>query len=383
MRRRTLLSAALAAALPSLVGCEDLLPARTGRSGTPVRLLLGGDTGFGESYPVAAAGRRPIVETVGYDHSLQGLAPLLRRADYSVVNLETPLTTLRSTPLVGKEYVHWSDFEKAPASLRAHGVNALGLANNHTMDLGLEGLEQTLEAIRRHGLAGFGGGATAAQAAAPLEKMFTTRGGRNVHVAIFGMFEYRKRYDEAHQFYAGPSRGGVNRLAIEQFAEQVAAFRRRAPDGFVIAWPHWGANYAWRTGQQARAGRALVDAGADMVVGHHGHVLQEVERYQGKWILYGIGNFMFNAPGRYDEFPDVLPYGLAVDLAFHDEPRSLPVVRLHPILSDNSATNFQPRPGDQAVVERVLGALSRRARPATRERMATASTEVGPCIRLF
>jgi len=119
-----------------------------------VRILFGGDTGHAESYHelYPLAGEPDVIATRGYDYSLEKLAPILRRADYTVLNLETPLTLRKTSPLAGKDYYHWSHPERATETLAAYGVDAVSLANNHTLDFGLGGLEDSFEALRRYGV---------------------------------------------------------------------------------------------------------------------------------------------------------------------------------------------------------------------------------------
>lgn len=337
-----------------------------GREAAPpreTRVLLGGDTHFGESYRLDPGkdNGRSAVERYGYEHSLQNLKPLLQRADFALLNLETPLSEETSNALSSKEYVHWTNPEKAAATLAGAGIDAVGLANNHSLDMGQPGLIKTFETLGRNRIAYFGAGKDIASARAPYIKDISLPNGKRVTLAIFGMFEERAKYRDEYQYYALNERAGVAAIDPARFRKEVAALRSRNSDIYVIAFPHWGQNYRWRNRRQAKLGHALIDAGADIVVGQHGHALQEVERYRGKWILYGIGNFLFNAPGRFGEYPDVLPFGLAVELAFRDaEPRN-PEVRLYPMASNNRVTSYQPRPASSKEVESIIAAIKGRS----------------------
>lgn len=382
MRRRAFLASSLALSFGNVVtGCR-VLPAH-GYYGAPFRLLVGGDTNFAESYDIERGGQATTyVAAYGYEHSLVRLAPLLKRADYTVLNLETALTQPPTRALPRKAYRHWSNGDETSGQLAMHGVDAVGLANNHTLDFGVTGLEDTLKSLRRHNIKWFGAGDNAYDASLPLIIRVPTDDGRDRHVAFFGLFEYRRPYDDQYHFYASARRGGANRLDVGDFARMVRRYRRRHPSLFVIAYSHWGRNYDWRTDEQAAKARALIDAGADMVVGHHAHVLQEVEHYRGRWILYGIGNFMFNAAGRFARHPDVLPYGLAVELLFPRSMMTLPEPRLYPIQSNNLVTNFQPRVADDEGFQRVFDTLARRSDGATRARLTPGADALGRFIRL-
>jgi poly-gamma-glutamate capsule biosynthesis protein CapA/YwtB (metallophosphatase superfamily) len=310
-------------------------------------VLIGGDTHFGENYFLNDDGseRSPgSGANVNYEKGFAQLKPLLDRSSFALVNLETPLSLPRPDAPADKDYVHWTDPAKAGPALRAAGINAVGLANNHIYDQGEGGLGETLDRIAEFEITGIGAGRTLAEAQAPLIREIDLPGGGKRQLAIFGMFEERKRYRDEYKVYAEASRPGVAPINVKAFEGAVRALRTTRPEVFVIAYPHWGDNYSWATDDQIALGRELVEAGADMVIGHHGHNLQEIERYRGKWILYGIGNFLFDAPGRYADYPEVLPFGLAVELRFGPAKAAPPLVRLYPVLSDNKVSGYQPRP---------------------------------------
>lgn len=382
MRRRTFLTSSLALSLGNVVTGCGAAPA-AGSSGSSFRLLVGGDTNFGERHDIeeGVAATTSVAE-FGYAHSLERLAPLLKRADYVVLNLETPLTGAQTPALASKSYLRRSDVARAPEQLRFHGVDAVGLANNHALDFGVPGLKDTFGALRHHDIKWFGAGDNAYDASLPLIVKIPTDDGRDRRVAFFGLFEYRRRYDEQYHFYASPKNAGANRLDVAAFSRMVRRYRRRHPSLFVVAYAHWGRTYAWRTDYQTAKARALIDAGADMIIGHHAHVLQEIEQYRGKWILYGIGNFIFNAPGRFAGRPDVPPYGLAVELLFPKSRTAPPEPRLYPILSNNAVTGFQPRLADNGEFQGVFDTLARRSDSATRAGLASGADAMGRYIRL-
>ena len=371
-------SALLSSAMSGSLGAEP--------GSDSFRILLTGDVSFGENYQADAArrGRPDLLAERGYDYPLARLEPILRRADYTIVNLETPLTGLERSPLAdaGKDYYHWGHIDKTPGRLVAYGVDAVGLANNHMLDFGVPGLKDTFRSLKRYGIASFGAGEDAADAAEPLVRLFRV-GRREVSIGLIARFERRKSY-ELFGFYAGARTPGVNPLDPQALPAQVAGMRRRNPGIFVISYVHWGSNYAWRTPEQQRHARALIDAGVDMVVGHHGHMLQEIERYRDKWIIYGLGNFMFNSAGRFASFPEAVPYGLAMELVLQDRAGSaLHEVRLYPIMSDNLKVDYQPRIAKGHDADRAFGALLRRSALGADQRLASrGSDKVGPFLRL-
>ncbi len=135
----------------------------------------------------------------------------------------------------------------------------------------------------------------------------------------------------------------VTFLNASWYKEQIQKLRQENPCAYIVAFPHWGSNYNWKSKKQARLARIMVDAGADLVIGHGAHMAQEIEQYRGKWIFYSLGNFVFNSPGRYQK-ESAHPYSLAarLDIAQKNEILSL-TLRAYPIFSDNRISNYQPR----------------------------------------
>lgn len=377
MNRRAFLGAA--GALGIAAAATPFLLQRRPAAGPGFRLFLGGDVHHGENY--VRSGRRVAAE-FGYDHSFAYLQPLISRANYAVVNMETPATALEQSPVTGKHFLHRTNPDEAPAALARHAIRAVGLANNHTMDFGPQGLLDTFAALQRHRIRIFGAGRNLAEAEIPLTLRIPSAGEPR-HVALFAMFEHRPAPDPAHDFYATPSRPGVAKIDARRFEQLVRSYRERFENLYVIAFAHWGRNYAWRTPEQRELGRRLIEVGADTVIGHHGHNYQEIERYRGKWIFYGIGNFIFNSWGRWSEFPTMPRYGLPVELDFALDGSRDPLARLYPILVDNARTNFQPRiPDEGEAADALRRLLARSELSAGRSDLDLARDELGVHLRM-
>jgi hypothetical protein len=309
------------------------------------KILFIGDTSFGENYQLANRehGQPNILEEKGYDYPLARLKPLLMQADLVIANLETPVTNLPTSPVTGKkDYVHWTDVVLAPKHLKAHNIHTVSLANNHTLDYGVPGLEQTLDILRKSEIAAFGAGRNQQEAARPFVKDLPV-GGRVFKLAVFGAFEFFPDYDRQYHFYASADRAGAHQLALDKLAAEIARLKAAEPATYVVVFPHWGENYVWKSKSQTDLAHGLVDAGADLVIGHGAHMIQEIEPYRGRWIIYSLGNFMFNSPGRY-KLKGVDPYSLAAELVVRaDGDRLSKSIRVYPIFTDNQITNYQSR----------------------------------------
>ncbi len=310
------------------------------------KILFIGDTSFGENYQVRFKQRagKNILEDRGYDYPLLNLKRILRQSDFVIANLEAPITDIIKSPLsdMAKGYLHWTDKRKAPKYLKKHNIKIVSLANNHTLDYGIEGLKQTLGVLRKNGMEWIGAGVNETEAGQPYLRQFAI-GQQVFKLAVIAGFEYRKTYDHDFAFYANSKVGGVNALSVKNVSTQVRQLKETIPNVYVVVFPHWGQNYMWKSKRQWELAHQIIDAGADLILGHGAHMMQEIEKYNGRWILYGIGNFMFNSRGRYQKF-NVTPFSLIAQLLLQEETGSLvKTMRLYPIFTDNRITNFKGR----------------------------------------
>jgi len=302
------------------------------------RITFLGDTHFGESYqfdPKYNDGGNVIREN-GYEYFFEHVKNLLLASDYTVINLETPLVKpLIPTTFSGKPYLHWSNPELSVLYFSKYNIDAVSLGNNHTMDYSTGGLNSTVNILSKNNIEFFGGGINTKEALKPLIKIIN-----GFRFAVFGGFEYRKSYDSLYNFYAKDTSGGVNMLDVETISSQIKELKAADPGIFVIIFPHWGGNYKPVKDRQKVTAHRLIEAGADLIIGHGAHTLQEIEEYKSKIILYSIGNFIFNAPGRFSS-TGTKPYGLACQLLINDSDISM---KLFPFLTDNKETGYQITP---------------------------------------
>lgn len=350
--------------------------------GAPARLRLVwlGDVGFGESYS-ADPRRTARLDRGGYGGALARLAPLLRSADLAVVNLETPLTRRADSPLAGrKAFVHWGDPERTTAALAELGVGVVSLANNHTMDQLAPGLFDTFEALAARGIDAVGAGPTVREAARPYRRELVI-GPWRTDLALVAPFE-RTWGDFRFGAYAAPGRPGTYGPWPSSLCRQVAALHAETPPAWVVVFPHWGDNYRWRTAEQRELGTELLAAGAGLVVGHGAHAAQELERRDGRWVLYGIGNGAFLSAGRYGRL-GAHSFSLAVALDVVASEQGLAAsARLYFIESDNGKTGYQPTllagDGFAQAADTLLGQSERASGdPTLRLALTAARDELG------
>ncbi|HEX4583539.1 MAG TPA: CapA family protein [Burkholderiaceae bacterium] len=383
--QRAILVAGLA--LGAAAGCPPALAA--GHPPGHILVLIGGDTYFGESYQeeYARKGGTNILLEKSYDYGLANLSALLKAVDFRILNLETPLTPLRNSSLNGKHYVHYGDPAKTLEVLDRFGPIAYSLANNHTLDQGAAGLDDTRAAIATAGARCFGAGRNLTEAQKPLIQRFQL-GDRQLTLAVFGGLEYTRKYDDEFTFYATADRSGTARLdasSVSAVRQAIDALRRKEPEVFTIYFMHSMANYSWKTPVQAANAQMLRQAGVDLVVGAGAHMMQEIEHDGGQWILFGIGNFVFDAAGRYGaENAPAFSLPLVIDFfVAHDHLQQS--LRVYPIVSDNTLTRYRPRFVTDAELGVVDSLLAQRGNwdPATRAAVKTGKDTIGNYIELF
>ncbi|MEW5862628.1 MAG: CapA family protein [Pseudomonadota bacterium] len=216
------------------------------------------------------------------------------RPEARIVNLETAVTTSEDREPKG---IHYRMNPANVACLTAARLDCCVLANNHVLDFGVRGLEETLATLRRAGIATAGAGRDTAEAEAPA--VIALAGERRVLVFAFG----HESAGVPAAWAAGPRKPGVSRLAdlsartADAVAKRVLA-ARRAGDCTIVS-IHWGPNWGYRVARERREfARRLIDAGAaDLVHGHSSHHPGPIEIYRGRLILYSCGDFLNDYEG--------------------------------------------------------------------------------------
>ncbi|MFH0769993.1 MAG: CapA family protein [Candidatus Peregrinibacteria bacterium] len=303
-------------------------------------ILFVGDTNFYDQWNVTAE----LLNREGYGYPLLNYRSILSNADLVVANLEAPITDQTQADLRGtKEYILKQSIEIVPKTLRELNISIVSLGNNHAFDYGTEGLKKTQQQLQKYNIRHFGAGMTEKEASVPV-LLDRTVGHQQMKFAILGGMWFYKKYQSRFGYYAEQNKPGVHLLDIEKVSEQIRTLKNREPERYVVVFPHWGYNYQWRTSSQRKIAEHLIDAGADLIIGHGAHHLQEIEQIDGHWVVYDVGNFMFNSFGKYSLNPDVPPFSLIARLIIQEKTQSSPPelsLRLYPIQSDTNQTHFQ------------------------------------------
>jgi poly-gamma-glutamate synthesis protein (capsule biosynthesis protein) len=211
---------------------------------------------------------------------LDEVKSVLKTADYSILNFESPVVSGHYKPIV-KRGPNLSTNKFAVDAIKYAGFNLVTLANNHILDYGVAGINETVQSCREHGIETVGVGANLKEASAIKYIQIS-----NYKVAIINCCE--------HEFsIATDTCAGANPLdPVRQFYA-IKEAKKRAD--YIIVIVHGGHEmFQLPSPRMVETYRFFIDVGADAVVNHHQHCFSGYEIYKGKPIFYGLGNFCFD-----------------------------------------------------------------------------------------
>lgn len=230
---------------------------------------------------------KALIARSGGAAPLADVAERLAAADIAIGNLESTLSDLGERR-ADKDYTFKGD-PRGIEGLAAAGFDFLALANNHSLDCGEEALADTIARLDAAGIGHAGAGANKAAAWTPAV--------RDINGTTVAFLSFSHILPSG--FIATSTRPGIaqGRLNMKEVAAAIAA--ADAAYDYVIVSYHWGVEYEdYCNAEQVRDAQASIDAGADMVLSHHPHVIQAVEYYKGKLIAYSLGDFVFDHYSR-------------------------------------------------------------------------------------
>jgi poly-gamma-glutamate synthesis protein (capsule biosynthesis protein) len=294
------------------------------QSDSSATIIFAGDLNFAVNFEYAAQ-HRPINVFAHWKR--------IGRYDLMMVNLENAVT--QSVDSMEKEFV----FKMKPeflSQLCGAGISIVNCANNHTADFGVEGILETIHQLDSAGIRHTGIGRNLAEARKPV--IFHVKG---IRIGFLG-------YGGEGTFIASRTQPGTTSRSQWLILEDIK--RLRPHIDFIVINLHWGEELETKPdSNQILLAHRMIECGADLIVGHHPHVLQGIERYRGKIIAYSLGNFVFGGNSRCaNSETAVLKVRFAKDTM---EVLAVPV----------SVRNWQPAPADSSTAYRVLQCLQERS----------------------
>ncbi|MBI5456869.1 CapA family protein [Candidatus Kaiserbacteria bacterium] len=243
-------------------------------------ILFAGDMMFDRSIRIAT-------EKEGDGFVLSCVKDVLRQADLVVANLEGPITShpsMSATSVLGTPENITFTFPTTTAELLArHNMGLVNIGNNHIMNFGSEGLAQTKEWLSKAGVNFFGDPET----------------DNVAKVTVGGIpFSFVSWSDWT---------GGTQEKILDKIRAEAAQGQ------IVVVYTHWGEEYVEPPASVRELAHAFVEAGAEIIIGSHPHVIQESELYNGKQIYYSLGNFVFD-----QYWDEEVRTGLLLQIAFNE-----------------------------------------------------------------
>lgn len=246
------------------------------RTQNPTTIIFTGDI-------LLDRGVRKVIEQHGADHLFsRGVDSVLQLSQVVVGNLECPATRIKAP--VQKRFIFRAEPEWLSV-LRKHGFTHLNLANNHAIDQGRDGLQDTQRNIQKAGMTAVGAGRNMNEASQPV--LLTSYPRKVWLVASLRL--------ALENFSYLPEKPCVSQEPFDTLLMRVNTIKRKDPQAVVIVSLHWGGEHTLQpVPSQRLQAHNLIKAGADVLICHHTHTLQTIERYRGHDIYYSIGNFIFD-----------------------------------------------------------------------------------------
>lgn len=273
----------------------------------------------------------------GADYFFENVRSILEADDLSIINMEGPLT--ESTARNGELFAFKGDPEFVNI-LSGSSVEAANLANNHSHDYGEQSFTDTKKILEDAGISTFGYDDTA---------IVTVKG---INVGLVGIYELHDHLER-----------------MQQLKDNIAKVKADGAD-LISAIFHWGNERETVPDyNQMTLAHAAIDNGADLVIGHHPHVLQGIEEYRGKYIAYSLGNFCFggnSAPSDMDTMIFQQTFTIRNGEVLADQN-----INLIPcsISSEAGFNNYQPTPSEGSEAERIRQKIEERSEQISASRL--------------
>ncbi len=256
--------------------------------------------------------RESIEKNNSIKYPFEKVKHIINPNDIAFYNLECPITS------VDKEYplLKRNSFRADPEFTQGlvwGGFNLASLANNHTIDWGKDGLMETIRNLLDNNIATVGAASNQVDAFKPI--IYHKDG---IYVAFFAVLDFLLEATTFLDYEPYPAYGNLKHLIneIKKYSKLV--------DNIVVSF-HWGEEHKnFPNNRQIDVARSVIDAGADLILGHHPHVLQGIETYKGKLICYSLGSFIFD--GRTDNENETFAFQCDFTKNGIENPRLVPVV---------------------------------------------------------
>jgi len=297
----------------------------------PEKILFVGDMMFDRGVEAL------MEKNTSFSYPMEIIKSFLKGFDFVVGNLEGPMN--ENPKVFPDSSLTFSFDKKSVKSLKEGNFSLVSLANNHTLNMDREGLEETKSILTENSISFVGD---------PIE--------------CDSDYIYQK---EGITYY------GINvtypsNCSNKEIASQIEDIRFYNPETYLIVLIHWGVEYKpANSAEQEALAHAMIDAGANLIIGGHPHVVQNIEQYNGKLIFYSLGNFIFD-----QYFSKETQEGLGLGLETYKDKK---VFTLYPIENNVS---YQPKLMDEAERIEFLNSLAEKSSEELKENIKSGKIEI-------
>jgi poly-gamma-glutamate synthesis protein (capsule biosynthesis protein) len=237
-----------------------------------------------------------------YDYPYRKVKHVFEGADITFGNLECPITT-EGTPALKKSILLFKANPESTPAIKEAGFDILNLANNHTMDYDTKGIINTMNILKDFNIDFIGAGHNYNEGRKPF---YIKKNGCKVGFLGYSVFP-------PEGYISFIDRPDVAKVDFDTLGDEIKSAKKNCD--FLIVSFHWGKEYEFYPGSmQKDIAHTVIDSGGDLVLGHHPHVLQGVERYKEGLIFYSLGNFIFDR-----QIPNGTDETIIVKLKIKDE----------------------------------------------------------------
>lgn len=310
------------------LAAEDVSGEEPTAAPVSIRISAAGDCTLGtdENFDVSTSFVAKYQEVGDPGYFLRNVRDIFGSDDLTIVNLEGTLTT--GGERADKTFAFRGD-PSYTQILTEGSVEAVNLANNHSKDYGIVSYEDTINNVEAAGITSFGYERTAVMEI------------QGVKVGLVGTYELAKGIECKEDLLNG----------IQSLKDQGAQL--------IIASFHWGTEKEYTPDDvQRELAHAAIDAGAHLVLGHHPHVVQGIEKYNGRYICYSLGNFCFGGnknPSDKDTMIFCQTFTVTgAEVAQDDKVEVIPCS----VSSSSSINNYQPTPAEGEEKDRIAGKIA-------------------------
>lgn len=224
-----------------------------------------------------------FIEKYGPQFPFETIKDQFAGSDIIFGNLECSISERGFPSKYWPAHMNFRAHPKVVRGLKEAGFNVLSLANNHVSNYGEDALLDTIRLLQSNGISHVGAGASAHEAYAPL-----ILNQNNLRIAILA---YSTILNGSR--IAKNEKSGIAQFSLKKALRSIKAAREKAD--LVVVSMHWGIDYETNpVPQHMECARQMIDAGAVLIIGHHPHVIQPIERYMNGLIIYSLGNFVFD-----------------------------------------------------------------------------------------